>query len=300
MRKTILRRVIVSIRFCLLQHTQVWQAAPAILNFDASLKTLRNTRSSLSRFGEGEIKIMQGIDISFQKSTPILRERLLEIIKRPDPSNLLALPNIWQDFEKLTLDAQSFWVNHLLQFGKAWTKIQSEDYQYLDALITRPYMDMRLKSITDVAYKFKQWQMLWQDKSVLIVEGSKTQFGEGNDLLANAKQVKRILVPAQDAFNRYDDILATTKRNLPEFDLILLAIGPTATVLANDLAGKCQAIDVGHLDIEYEWFLKKARQKIVLKNRVVNEIHTDYQENDVGIKIKTSKMFQESIIARIA
>lgn len=295
--KTIRRYVIVKSRFCLLQRTQAWRAAPTILNFDASLKTLHHTHSSLSRFGEGEIKIMQDIDINFQKSTPILRERLIELVRHPHPKNRLALPNIWKNFEALTFDAQSFWVHHLLRFGKTWTKIQIADYQYLDALITRPYMDMRLKSIPDMQYKFHEWQMLWHGKKVLIVEGSNTHFGDGNDLLANAKQVKRILVPASNAFSKYDEILAITKNNLSEFDLILLAIGPTATVLADDLAGKCQTIDIGHLDLEYAWFLKKARQKIALKNRFVNEIHAGYQQNDD--LIKSSEMFQKSIIARI-
>ena len=40
--------------------------------------------------------------------------------------------------------------------------------------------------------------------------------------------------------------------------LVLTAIGPTATVLAYDLSNKgYQAIDIGNLDVEYEWFLRK-------------------------------------------
>ena len=41
---------------------------------------------------------------------------------------------------------------------------------------------------------------------------------------------------------------------------MLIALGPTATILAYDLAEKgVQALDVGHIDIEYEWFLRKDR-----------------------------------------
>ena len=32
-----------------------------------------------------------------------------------------------------------------------------------------------------------------------------------------------------------------------------------------------QAIDVGHVDIEYEWFLMKATEKVKLQNKYVNE-----------------------------
>ena len=44
--------------------------------------------------------------------------------------------------------------------------------------------------------------------------------------------------------------------------IILIALGPTATVLAYDLSKRgYQAIDVGHIDIEYEWFLNNASKK---------------------------------------
>ena len=37
----------------------------------------------------------------------------------------------------------------------------------------------------------------------------------------------------------------------------MLALGPTAAVLAYDLCNEgYQAVDIGHIDLEYEWFLK--------------------------------------------
>ena len=46
----------------------------------------------------------------------------------------------------------------------------------------------------------------------------------------------------------------------PNEYLILLALGPTATVMAYNLAQKgYQAIDIGHIDIEYEWYRMGAK-----------------------------------------
>lgn len=251
----------------------------------------------MSRFGEGEIKIIQGNNIDFQEFTPLLQQRLHKILKQPHPKNCLALPNIWGEFYQLTGDAQSFWSYHLLHTRKIWQNIQLKDYQYLDALITRPYMDIRLKSKSEMQHKFRQWQTIWQDKKVLIVEGMDTHFGDGNDLLANALQVKRILVPAQNAFGKYTDILRTTRATMTDFDIILLAIGPTATVLADDLAGESQVIDIGHLDLEYEWFLQQAEEKVALNHRIVNESATAKQSKVADVKdIET---FKKSVIAII-
>ena len=55
--------------------------------------------------------------------------------------------------------------------------------------------------------------------------------------------------------------------------LILIALGPTATILAYDLANfNYQAIDVGHIDLEYEWFLRGAKKRQNIEGKAVNEV----------------------------
>ena len=80
-----------------------------------------------------------------------------------------------------------------------------------------------------------------------------TGLGVGNDLFGNAGSIQRILAPAENAFSKYPQILDACMEQ-PEDSLFLLALGPTATVLASDLckAGR-QAVDIGHVDLEYEW-----------------------------------------------
>ncbi|WP_368268057.1 GT-D fold domain-containing glycosyltransferase, partial [Enterococcus gallinarum] len=48
---------------------------------------------------------------------------------------------------------------------------------------------------------------------------------------------------------------------------------PTATILSADLAFLgFQSIDIGHLDLEYEWFLRKDLKRTKIENKYVNEI----------------------------
>ena len=65
--------------------------------------------------------------------------------------------------------------------------------------------------------------------------------------------------------------------------LFLIALGPTATVLAYDLfkAGY-QAIDIGHVDVEYEWWRMGARRKVKLERKYVNEALNGSQVADAG------------------
>ena len=76
--------------------------------------------------------------------------------------------------------------------------------------------------------------------------------------------------------------------------MILLALGPTATILAYDLALKgYQAIDIGHVDIEYEWFRMGATHKVPVPNKFVNEAGAG-----VGVGDIDNKKYLSEIVCR--
>ena len=93
---------------------------------------------------------------------------------------------------------------------------------------------------------FDELREIWNNRDIVFVEGEKSRLGVGNDLFDNVRSIKRILCPISDAFDRYNDILSAAL-NLEKDALLLIALGPTATVLSYDLfkAGY-QAIDIGH------------------------------------------------------
>ncbi len=108
--------------------------------------------------------------------------------------------------------------------------------------------------------------------NVLVVEGRKTRMGLDNDLLSSAKKIGRIICPEENAWNAYTEILSSIEKQGNNYDIILCSLGPTATVLAFDLAKKgFWAIDIGHLDVEYEWFCRKCQKKEPIRYRYVNE-----------------------------
>ena len=54
--------------------------------------------------------------------------------------------------------------------------------------------------------------------------------------------------------------------------MILLALGPTATVMSHALFREgFRAVDLGHADVEYEWFLREATERIPIPDKFVNE-----------------------------
>lgn len=169
------------------------------------------------------------------------------------------------------------------------------DRIYLNTNMTRFWSGYKeKKSVNEIISLYKK---IWKDRKVVFVEGELTRMGVGNDLFAEAASIKRILCPATNAWEQYDKILSTIlELNLDQDTLYILALGPTATVLAYDLTQYgFQALDLGHIDIQYEYSLRNAKEKIAIEGKYVNE-------NIAGRKVSDSivdNKYKNSIIAKI-
>ena len=84
-------------------------------------------------------------------------------------------------------------------------------------------------------------------------------------------------------------------KKLNENRLILIALGPTATILSYDLYKLgYQSIDIGHVDIEYEWFIRNCTKVVEIENKYVNEASIKY----IAKKTNLTKYYSQ-IIANI-
>ena len=83
--------------------------------------------------------------------------------------------------------------------------------------------------------------------------------------------------------------------NISKETLIIISLGPTATVLAYDLSLMgYQAIDIGHIDNEYEWYLRKAEERVDIAYKYVHEIVSGRAAKDIH-----DQAFDRQVIARI-
>lgn len=227
-----------------------------IMNANDTINYIIKHKCSVARFGDGELSIAAYNDsIKFQKADIELKKMLNEVIANNNDRLLVCLPNRvnMNGFERKKL--QPFWQESLKKNLYNWTKNFKKNRIYGDASFTR------LAGIVEKEKKYNQIlniKKIWEGKIILLVEGDKTRFGVGNDLLDKAIKIYRILGPAEDAFDYYDELLSVILTTVNKINnsniIILIALGPTATVLAAELAEhSIQAIDIGHLDICYEW-----------------------------------------------
>ncbi len=252
--------------------TRPFLKKPKVMSDEETIDYIKDNMVSLGRFGDGELAMMIGNGIGFQEKNDELSSRLLEV--KTTNRFLVAIPNVFTrkvlNKRLLTEMEYSFWKKNLKSSYYYWCRFFNKNEKIGDAFISRFYM--RYNDKTRVSSYIDKLKTLWQDKDVVIVEGKNSQVGVGNDILNNAKSVKRILCPAKNAYESYNNILESIKENVDKNCLIILALGPTATVLAYELSETGYwAIDMGHFDIEYEWFLANAETKIPVGTKHVNE-----------------------------
>ncbi len=235
---------------------------------------LSNDKLSISRYGDGELEMTLFKNIGFQAFDERLSIRLKEILRRGSQLNnpcLLCLPDAFRGTGNMRFGSALFWFFHKAFYFRHYEALLKKNYLYGNTSVTRPYHDYKDKQqATRIFTKFKQ---LFHDKKILIVEGSGTRLGIGNDLLAGARDIKRITTLNRNAFSVYNDLYSSVLAHARDYDMVLMSLGPTATVLAYDLSQHgIRCIDTGHIDIEYEWMRSAARDKVQVAGKNVNEV----------------------------
>ena len=255
-----------------------------VMDMQETLGYIQNNRISVARFGDGEVDLMTGHSIPYQDYDQELAGRLREIITMPDNEKLLVcLPDVFERQERYTAGCNSFWTGHLERYKDFYKEILSGEKCYGSTFLSRPYMDLVDK--TPAGKHFRNLKDFFSGKDVLIVEGIYSRSGVGNDLFQETKSIKRIICPSRNAYSKYGMILDAIRRHGND-KLILLMLGPTAKALACDLAFEGYwAVDIGHIDSEYEWYKMGVTQKTKLKNKHTAEFnfdeYIDLQENDI-------------------
>lgn len=220
---------------------------PIIKTAEETVNKITNWRKSIARFGDGEILVAEGQDIGFQKADARLSEKLRSILSHPQENLLVGIPH-------------SYYYSHIgqiLQNANPTVK----DFNLYAVPVLRRILDKYLNKemvffemgITVDKKLFSVFRKFFENKKLVLV-GCKEAFQTYKfNIFDSALQLDYEFVPNKHCFSVYDELLAKLLRYDKDV-LMILMCGPTATVLAADLAEKgFQALDLGHLAKAYDW-----------------------------------------------
>ncbi|MCR4746123.1 MAG: GT-D fold domain-containing protein [Lachnospiraceae bacterium] len=248
---------------------------PKIGDWRDAIKKMVERNYSFVRYGDGEFEMMAGRErLVYHNYRKELAERLNQIINARNDKLLIGIAADYGNldhYQDITIDGIREYFTP--EVRKCHMSMLDMDYTYYDAGMFKCYFPYRDKSGTKERVDLVR--SIWEDRDVLLVEGELTRSGVGNDLFANTHSLRRILCPAKNAFDKYDDILRTVREKAGSIVncLILIILGPTSVPLVYDLlVDGIQAIDLGQIDMDYEWYLAKAVDRLPIYGKYVSQL----------------------------
>lgn len=221
---------------------------PIIKTTEESVNEITNSRKSLARFGDGEILVADGKDIGFQKADARLSEKLRSILSTPQENLLVGIPHsyYYSQIGKTLQNANPTVKDFALYAEPVLRKI-------LDKYLNKE-MTFSQTGLTVDEKVFSVFRKFFEKKKLVLV-GCKEAFQAYKfNIFDSALHFDYEFVPNKHCFSVYDELLARLLRYEKDV-LMILMCGPTATVLAADLAEKgFQALDLGHLAKAYDWY----------------------------------------------
>ncbi len=207
---------------------------PNVMSIEDTLSLLNNGYS-LGRFGDGEFNLCFNQSISFQTGDVELKKRLRFILKigRDDKNKyIVGIP-------RLKYRGWTFW-------GKFWFFHVKQISHLLDGKII--YGDLGISRHIEL-FHIEELKKIWEQKNVLFVYGKNSKFNINHEIFETINNKFIIESSNYNAFNEVDRIIKNVTQKINYIDLILIALGPTASILAYEfcIQYKIQTIDIGHL-----------------------------------------------------
>jgi glycosyltransferase family protein len=213
---------------------------PKVAGIDETIYKLQSGKYSIARFGDGEYNLCFDRSIAFQKANKMLRARLRQILKTaPENNCLIAIPVF------RTENLSPFWIRYWYENYSSIITLFRKDVAYYNQSISREFSSEQMSNL----------QQLWNNRFVIFVFGKGSRFDNRHEIFSDIKGYSIIHGLPVNAWSEYNRLLEETyaevsKHNSP---LVIISLGPTATVLAYDLCQKgYQAIDIGHITNMYD------------------------------------------------
>ncbi|MFT7086877.1 MAG: glycosyltransferase family protein [Rickettsiales bacterium] len=229
-----------------------------IPNIKTPLETIEylvNNNVSFCRYGDGEFLIMEGKDIAFQKYHHQLAEKLNEVFISDEKNILIGINYSWYHsvahLRGFVKDFMRIWVGK--NRGKL-TAICDSEKKYWDAGCTQLYAICEEFDFDDYFTKVMQ---IWKGRDVVIICGKNIFDKIKFNIFNCSSSVEYQYAPNRNAFEEYDQILEQALK-IDKNKLVIIILGPTATILAYNLAKLgYKALDFGHIAKDYDCYRHK-------------------------------------------
>lgn len=231
---------------------------PLIKSPQQTINALVSTNKSFCRLGDGEFQLIKGNSIPFQEYTEELANRLKDILNTANEEIMIGIPYVYFNYTyNLSETVKVFYKEWILANRKEVAKLINLAKQYYDTGCSQMYFTY---NNIDLVEYFSHIRKIWANKEVTIICGQTVFDKISHNIFDNAKSVEYLYAPSKNAFNEYDKLLNEALA-IEKTKLVIIILGPTATVLAYDLYNQgYRAIDFGHVAKDYSYFCSEVEK----------------------------------------
>lgn len=220
-----------------------------ILNNEETIDRLLNEPKSFCRFGDGEIRLMMGYSIPFQKYNYELSKRLLKVLKYNEKDLYIGINYGYFHFDSnVDIQNRKFWLLSVKEYRDFLLRNCKFSQIYINAGFNQVYMS---SNVVDYKKYFNNIKTMFDRKKLVIVSGNGILDKLKYDIFELAEEKNYVYAPSKNAYGEYDNILNSCLKFSIEYTIILMA-GPVSKLLVYDLTKEgYMAWDFGHLAEDY-------------------------------------------------
>ncbi len=221
---------------------------PQVMSTTETLNMIIDDHKSIARLGDGELKLIMGYGLGekdslneYQVYNKELADKLKYILKNPHDNCLVCIDPFKDKYNDIQFykNDLSYWENFWLESFEKLNSFYNHNYKYGITTFSR-----NTGFIENSLFKFKQ---IWNNRKVIFVVGENSHWVDEPRLFDNIRTSKYIITKGKSSYDDYKNIISAIRKYDTNY-LILLAIGPTSTVLSYELSKEgYQALDIGHM-----------------------------------------------------
>lgn len=224
-----------------------------VLDSSDTIQLLHDNLKSFCRLGDGEIELMKGNDIQFQKYDFRLAQILLEILVSDDKDFYVGLPRHYFIHPK----------DNEPEFTRQWNRLYVPGYRRFFIEHCNPnrlYIDAAFNQISIGGGQLNEYynkiKDLFKDKELVIFAGEGILDKLDYDIFELATSKEYVYGPSKNAFSQFDFLFDKALKYNNDKILVFI-LGPCSKALCYKLSkeGKL-ALDLGHLAKAYDFYMK--------------------------------------------
>lgn len=228
-----------------------------IADENETIKMILKNPKSFCRMGDGEIKLMCGMDQPFQRYDKRLAEMLLAILETYNSDIYVGINRAYfHSVLKCSEENKKYYRLYGTQYRRFFIEHCNTKNTYIDAGFATAYF--RFNDSYNFEAHYNAMKDLFKNKKVLLVSGEGVFEKLRHNVFELARTLRIIHGPSKNAFDDFDELISLILNTAEKDEIICVILGMAGKAMVPILTNKGYLVwDIGHMAKDYDAYMNK-------------------------------------------